>query len=71
MDLSNLEEQSNLGPNCYDRDILTLKAPITTVADDKLCNIFLNFLKKKGKIFHENHLPADDSHGISYFICYF
>ena len=43
--------------------MLTLKAPITT-ADDKFCDIFPNF-RKKGMIFHENRLPADDSHEIS------
>ena len=43
---------------------LTLKAPITTAADGKISNIFPNF-KKKGIIFHENRLPADDSHEIS------
>ena len=41
---------------------LTLKAPITTAADDILCDIFLNFQMKLGMIFHKNHLPADDSH---------
>ena len=43
---------------------------ITTAADNKFCNIFLNF-RKKVMIFHENRLPADDSHKISYLICYF
>ena len=28
-------------------------------------------LTKKGMIFHENRLPADDSHEISCLICYF
>ena len=50
---------------------LTLKAPITTAADDKLCDTFLIFPKKLGMIFHENCLPADNSHEISCFICYF
>ena len=50
---------------------LTLKAPITTAADDKFCDIFPNFRQKKGMIFHENRLPADDSHEISCLICYF
>ena len=51
---------------------LALEAPITTAADDnyKFCNIFPNF-QKKGMIFHENRLPADDSHEISCLICYF
>ena len=44
---------------------LTLKAPITTAADDKFCKIFPNFQNKKGMIFLENRLPADDSHEIS------
>ena len=39
--------------------------PITTAAEDKFCDIVPNFLKKKGMIFHENCLPADDSHEIS------
>ena len=39
--------------------ILTLKAPIPTAADDKFCDIFSNFRKKKGTIFHENRLPAE------------
>ena len=50
---------------------LTLKAPITTAADDKFCNIFPNFRKKYSMTSHENRLPADDSHEISCFICYF
>ena len=49
---------------------LTLKAPITTAADDKFCDIFSNF-RKKGMMFHGNRLPADDSHEISSLICYF
>ena len=49
----------------------TLKAPITTAADDNFCVIFPNFRKKKGMIFHENRLPADNSYEISYLICYF
>ena len=57
-------------------DSLTLIAPITTAADDKFCDIFANFqrianFRKKGMMFHENRLPADDSHEISFFICYF
>ena len=52
-------------------DNLTLKAPITTAADDKFCNIFLNFRKKIRLIFHENRLPADDSHEISYLFVIF
>ena len=40
---------------------LTLKAPITTAADDKFCNVFPNFQK-----IHENCLPADDSHETSW-----
>ena len=39
---------------------LTLKAPITTAADDKFITFFPNF-RKKGMIFRENRL-ADDSH---------
>ena len=42
----------------------------TTAADDKFCNIFPNFRKDYGIIFHENPLPADDSHEISFLICY-
>ena len=40
--------------------ILGSKAPIMTAADDKLCDTFLNFRKKKQQemIFHENRLPA-------------
>ena len=57
-------------PTCDDLKNLTLKAPITTAADDKFCEIFPNF-QKKGMIFHENCLPADNSHEISCFICYF
>ena len=49
---------------------LTLKEPITTAADDKFCDIFSNFRKEEGIILHENRLPADDSHEISYLICY-
>ena len=43
-----------------------------TAADDKFCNIFPNFRKIQGMIFHENRLPADDSHEISCLIlfCY-
>ena len=52
------------------RGLLTLKAPIMTAADDNFFYIFLNFQKKKDMLFHENHLPADDFHKISYLICY-
>ena len=51
--------------------LLTLKAPITTAADDKYCEISPNYRKKYGMIFHENCLPADDSHEISCLICFF
>ena len=47
-----------------DRDV-TLKAPITTAADDKFCDIFPSFRQKLGMIFHENCLPADNSHELS------
>ena len=50
---------------------LTLEAPITTAAEDKFRDIFPNFQKKEGMIFHENSLPVDDSHEISCLICYF
>ena len=50
---------------------LTFKAPITTAADDKFGDIVLSLLKKLGMIFHENRLPADNSHEISCHICYF
>ena len=36
--------------------------PFTTAADDKFRNIFPNFRKKEGMIFHENHLKAGNSH---------
>ena len=48
-----------------------LKAQIMTAADDKFFNILSNFRKKQGMIFHENRLPADDSHEISCLICCF
>ena len=51
--------------------MLTLKAPITTAADNKVCLIFPNFQEKKDMILHENHLPADGSHEIPCLICYF
>ena len=51
--------------------VKTLIAPITTAADDKVSHIFPNIPKKEGMIFHENRLPADDSHEISCLICYF
>ena len=51
--------------------LLSLKAPITTAADDKFCNIFSSFRQKEGMIFHENRLPADDFHEISCLIYYF
>ena len=52
---------------------LTLKAPISTAADNKFCHIFPNLAKKNkiGMIFHENCQPADDSHEISCLICFF
>ena len=58
---------------CYEltRMLLALKEPITTTGDDKFCDIFPTFLQKQGMIFHENRLPADDSHEISCLICYF
>ena len=47
---------------CYD-DLVskTIVDPITTAADDTFCDILPKF-RKKGMIFHENHLPTDDSH---------
>ena len=57
--------------NCLREFVLTLKAPITTAADDNFCDIFLIVRKKEGMVFRENRLPADDSHEISYLICYF
>ena len=38
-----------------------------TAADDKVCYTFLNFRKKHTQemIFHENRLPAKDSHEIN------
>ena len=42
-------------------NLLTLKAPIATAADDKFCDIFPSFKK----------IHADDSHEISCLICYF
>ena len=50
---------------------LTFKAPITTAADDTFCDIFPNFRQKQGMLFHENRLPADDSHEIKCLIFYF
>ena len=44
--------------------------PITTEADDKFCDIFLNFLRK-GMVFHEFRLPEDDTHEMPYPIWYF
>ena len=43
---------------------LTLKAPIMTAVDDKFYDIFFLNFEKKSMIFHENRLPADDSHEI-------
>ena len=43
---------------------LTLKAPITNAADKKICDTFPNLQQKYGMIFHENRLPADDSHEV-------
>ena len=46
--------------------ILTHKAQITTAIDDTFCDIIPKFRKKiSHDIFHENRLPADDSHEIS------
>ena len=57
---------------CISEQTASLKAPITPAADDKFCDIFPNFRKKKEvMIFHENRLPADDSHEISFLICNF
>ena len=58
------------------RHMLTLKAPITTAADNKFFDIFPNDRKKtkqkkQGMMFHENRLPADDPHEISCLIFYF
>ena len=36
-----------------------------TAVDNNICAIYLNF-KKRGMIFCENSLPADDSHKILY-----
>ena len=43
---------------------LTLKAPITTTADNKFWDIFPNYFKVK-------RMPADNSHEILCLICYF
>ena len=51
--------------------ILALKVPITSAADDKFCDIFAYFRIKQGIIFHENHLPAEDSHEMSFRIVIF
>ena len=56
---------------CLGEKLLILKAPITTAADDKFCDIFPNFRQNQGMILHENRLPADDSHEISCLIGYF
>ena len=64
------KEQRLINDHIIDFSSLTLKAPITTAADDKLFDIFPNF-RKENMILHENRLPADDSHGISSLICYF
>ena len=48
---------------CNNVQLLTLKAPITTAADD-------NFLKKS-IIFHEDRLSSDNSHEISCFFVIF
>ena len=50
---------------------LTLKAPITTAADNKFCDIFPHFRQKYGMIFHEIRLPAEDSHEITCLVNYF
>ena len=42
-------------------NLLTLKAPITTAAGDNFQTSFPIF-EKKGLIFHENRLPAEDSY---------
>ena len=47
---------------------LTFKAPITTAADDKFCDIFTNYQQKEGIILHENRLLADDCQEISFLI---
>ena len=49
---------------------LTLKAPITTAADDKFCDIFPSFQQKEGMIFHENRLLLEDFHKLSCLMCY-
>ena len=40
---------------------------ITTAADDNFCDIIPNF-RKKSMIFHENRLPADESHEYTAFL---
>ena len=63
-----------LDGSTIDRDasyILTLKAPITTAADNRICDIFPNFRQNKGMILNKNRLLEDDSHEISCHICYF
>ena len=47
------------------------RAPLTSAADDKFCDISPNFCQKSDMILHENGLPADDSHEISCLIGYF
>ena len=43
-------------PNCK-LVVLTLKAPITTAADDKFCNIFPSFQQKSSRRFSWNIMP--------------
>ena len=46
-------ENINIKTICFYSNKLTLKAPITTAAADKFCDIFPNF-QIKGMIFYEN-----------------
>ena len=69
--LKKISRRHFLGKNYPACSELTHKAAITTAADNKFCDIFPSFRQKQGMIFHENRLPADDSHEISCLICYF
>ena len=50
---------------------MSTRENIRLIARTPFVTSFLVFNKKKGMILHEKRLPADDSHEISYLICYF
>ena len=69
MDSSEIKRTTEFENNRLGFIDLTLKAPITTAADDNFLGIFLNF--DKNKVRYLMRIVSVNSHGISCLNCYF